>query len=56
MLDPLSANDYRHDEVSDGQGLTQGSYQVLLPDGRLQVCCHLLKNDFSFNFEVIQLI
>merc|ERR1712071_336388 len=29
-------NDYSHQESSDGNGYVSGSYQVLLPDGRVQ--------------------
>ncbi|KAK2714047.1 cuticle protein 7-like [Artemia franciscana] len=36
VKDDYTYNDYSHQESSDGNGYVKGSYQTLLPDGRVQ--------------------
>ncbi|KAK2714303.1 hypothetical protein QYM36_008757 [Artemia franciscana] len=36
VKDDYTYNDYNHQETSDGNGYVKGSYQTLLPDGRVQ--------------------
>ncbi|KAK2714571.1 cuticle protein 7-like [Artemia franciscana] len=36
VKDDYTYNDYKHEESSDGNGYVKGSYQTLLPDGRVQ--------------------
>ncbi|KAB1724371.1 chitin-binding domain-containing protein, partial [Klebsiella pneumoniae] len=36
VKDDYTYNDYKHEESSDDKGYVKGSYQTLLPDGRVQ--------------------
>ncbi|XP_076059558.1 pro-resilin-like [Oratosquilla oratoria] len=49
--DPASGNDFGHQESRDGD-YTQGSYYVLLPDGRLQRVNYNVQGDSGFVAEV----
>ncbi|XP_063591644.1 cuticle protein 7-like [Penaeus indicus] len=49
--DPPSGNDFGHQESRDGD-LTQGSYYVLLPDGRLQRVTYNVNGDSGYLAEV----
>lgn len=51
VKDDASANDYGHQEQSDGQVVT-GSYRVLLPDGRTQVVNYRVEGDSGFVADV----
>ncbi|XP_037791907.1 pro-resilin-like [Penaeus monodon] len=45
--DPPSGNDFGHQEARDGPN-TQGSYYVLLPDGRLQRVTYTVNGDSGY--------
>ncbi|XP_042887012.1 cuticle protein-like [Penaeus japonicus] len=47
VKDDYSKNDYGHSEDRSGYN-TQGQYQVLLPDGRLQTVEYTVTNDSGF--------
>ncbi|XP_042887014.1 cuticle protein-like [Penaeus japonicus] len=47
VKDDYSNNDYGHSEDRSGYN-TQGQYQVLLPDGRLQTVEYTVTNDSGF--------
>ncbi|XP_047471386.1 cuticle protein 19-like [Penaeus chinensis] len=49
--DPPSGNDFGHQEARDGPN-TQGSYYVLLPDGRLQRVTYTVNGDSGYLAEV----
>ncbi|XP_063591443.1 pro-resilin-like [Penaeus indicus] len=49
--DPPSGNDFGHQEARDGPN-TQGSYFVLLPDGRLQRVTYTVNGDSGYVAEV----
>ncbi|XP_069977407.1 pro-resilin-like [Penaeus vannamei] len=49
--DPASANDFGHQEARDGDH-TQGSYYVLLPDGRVQRVTYSVNGDSGYVAEV----
>ncbi|XP_047471385.1 pro-resilin-like [Penaeus chinensis] len=49
--DPPSGNDFGHQEARDGPN-TQGSYFVLLPDGRLQRVTYNVNGDSGYLAEV----
>ncbi|XP_042886046.1 cuticle protein 19-like [Penaeus japonicus] len=49
--DDYSSNDFGHQENRDGYG-AQGSYFVLLPDGRLQKVTYSVNGDSGFVAEV----
>ncbi|XP_042893526.1 pro-resilin-like, partial [Penaeus japonicus] len=49
--DHYSGNDFGHQEARDGYN-TQGSYYVLLPDGRLQKVTYTVNGDSGFVAEV----
>nr|XP_027225880.1 cuticle protein 7-like [Penaeus vannamei] len=49
--DPPSANDFGHQEARDGDN-TQGSYYVLLPDGRLQKVTYNVNGDSGYVADV----
>ncbi|XP_047471372.1 pro-resilin-like [Penaeus chinensis] len=49
--DPSSANDFGHQETRDGDN-TQGSYYVLLPDGRLQRVTYSVNGDSGYVADV----
>lgn len=51
VLAPEYGNEYGHTEESDGD-VTQGAYQVLLPDGRHQVVTYTVGGDSGFQAEV----
>ncbi|XP_037793731.1 pro-resilin-like [Penaeus monodon] len=51
VKDDYSSNDFGHQEDRDGYG-TQGSYYVLLPDGRLQKVTYSVNGDSGFVAEV----
>ncbi|XP_047471389.1 cuticle protein 19.8-like [Penaeus chinensis] len=49
--DPPSGNDFGHQEARDGPN-TQGSYYVLLPDGRLQRVTYTVNGDSGYLADV----
>ncbi|XP_069974132.1 gamete and mating-type specific protein A-like [Penaeus vannamei] len=49
--DPPSGNDFGHQEARDGPN-TQGSYYVLLPDGRLQKITYTVNGDSGYVADV----
>ncbi|XP_047471355.1 cuticle protein 19-like [Penaeus chinensis] len=49
--DPPSGNDFGHEEARDGDR-TQGSYYVLLPDGRLQRVTYNVNGDSGYVADV----
>ncbi|XP_069976242.1 pro-resilin-like [Penaeus vannamei] len=49
--DPPSGNDFGHQEARDGPN-TQGSYYVLLPDGRLQKVAYTVNGDSGYVADV----
>ncbi|XP_069977409.1 cuticle protein 7-like [Penaeus vannamei] len=49
--DPASGNDFGHQEARDGDH-TQGSYYVLLPDGRLQKVTYNVNGDSGYVADV----
>ncbi|XP_037791968.1 cuticle protein 19-like [Penaeus monodon] len=49
--DPPSGNDFGHQEARDGPN-TQGSYYVLLPDGRLQRVTYTVNGDSGYVADV----
>nr|XP_027225879.1 pro-resilin-like [Penaeus vannamei] len=49
--DPPSGNDFGHQEARDGDN-TQGSYYVLLPDGRLQKVTYNVNGDSGYVADV----
>ncbi|XP_063608176.1 cuticle protein 7-like [Penaeus indicus] len=49
--DPPSGNDFGHQEARDGDN-TQGSYYVLLPDGRLQRVTYNVNGDSGYVADV----
>ncbi|XP_063608161.1 pro-resilin-like [Penaeus indicus] len=49
--DPPSGNDFGHQEARDGDN-TQGSYYVLLPDGRLQRVTYTVNGDSGYVADV----
>ncbi|XP_047472485.1 pro-resilin-like [Penaeus chinensis] len=49
--DPSSGNDFGHQETRDGDN-TQGSYYVLLPDGRLQRVTYSVNGDSGYVADV----
>ncbi|XP_027213820.2 pro-resilin-like [Penaeus vannamei] len=51
VKDDYSSNDFGHQEARDGYN-TQGSYYVLLPDGRLQKVAYTVNGDSGFVAEV----
>ncbi|XP_042239696.1 cuticle protein 21-like [Homarus americanus] len=51
VKDDLSGNDFGHQESRDGEN-TQGSYYVLLPDGRLQRVAYTVNGDSGYVAEV----
>ncbi|XP_047472543.1 pro-resilin-like [Penaeus chinensis] len=51
VKDDYSSNDFGHQEDRDGYG-AQGSYYVLLPDGRLQKVTYSVNGDSGFVAEV----
>ncbi|XP_076059963.1 cuticle protein 19-like [Oratosquilla oratoria] len=51
VKDEYSGNDFGHQESRDGYD-TQGSYYVLLPDGRLQRVTYTVNGDSGFVAEV----
>ncbi|XP_042893525.1 cuticle protein 19-like [Penaeus japonicus] len=51
VKDDYTGNDFGHQETRDGYD-TQGSYYVLLPDGRLQKVTYTVKGDSGFVAEV----
>ncbi|XP_064122097.1 pro-resilin-like [Macrobrachium nipponense] len=51
VKDDYSGNDFGHQEARDGYD-TQGSYYVLLPDGRLQKVSYNVNGDSGFVAEV----
>ncbi|XP_042893373.1 pro-resilin-like [Penaeus japonicus] len=51
VKDDYSGNDFGHQEARDGYD-TQGSYYVLLPDGRLQKVTYNVNGDSGFVAEV----
>ncbi|XP_066961945.1 pro-resilin-like [Macrobrachium rosenbergii] len=51
VKDDYSGNDFGHEEARDGYD-TQGSYYVLLPDGRLQRVSYNVNGDSGFVAEV----
>ncbi|KAK8392362.1 hypothetical protein O3P69_014608 [Scylla paramamosain] len=51
VKDDYSGNDFAATETRDGYN-TQGSYQVLLPDGRLQTVTYYVDGDSGFVAEV----
>ncbi|XP_037800658.1 cuticle protein 7-like [Penaeus monodon] len=51
VKDDYSGNDFGHQEARDGYD-TQGSYYVLLPDGRLQKVAYTVNGDSGFVAEV----
>nr|XP_027214901.1 cuticle protein 7-like [Penaeus vannamei] len=51
VKDDYSGNDFGHQEARDGYN-TQGSYYVLLPDGRLQKVTYTVNGDSGYVAEV----
>nr|XP_027230857.1 pro-resilin-like [Penaeus vannamei] len=51
VKDDYSGNDFGHQEARDGYD-TQGSYYVLLPDGRLQRVTYTVNGDSGYVAEV----
>ncbi|CAL4153992.1 unnamed protein product, partial [Meganyctiphanes norvegica] len=51
VKDDESGNDFGHEESRDGD-FTEGSYYVLLPDGRLQKVSYYVDGDSGFVAEV----
>ncbi|XP_063589525.1 pro-resilin-like [Penaeus indicus] len=51
VKDDYSSNNFGHQEDRDGYG-AQGSYYVLLPDGRLQKVTYSVNGDSGFVAEV----
>nr|XP_027230859.1 cuticle protein 19-like [Penaeus vannamei] len=51
VKDDYSGNDFGHQEARDGYN-TQGSYFVLLPDGRLQKVTYTVNGDSGYVAEV----
>ncbi|XP_042239660.1 pro-resilin-like [Homarus americanus] len=51
VKDDPSGNDFGHEESRDGDN-TQGSYYVLLPDGRLQRVTYTVNGDSGYVAEV----
>ncbi|XP_042239706.1 pro-resilin-like [Homarus americanus] len=51
VKDDPSGNDFGHEESRDGDN-TQGSYYVLLPDGRLQRVIYTVNGDSGYVAEV----
>ena len=51
VKDDYSGNDFGHNEARDGYN-TQGSYYVLLPDGRLQKVTYTVDGESGFVAEV----
>ncbi|XP_027230910.2 cuticle protein 7-like [Penaeus vannamei] len=51
VKDDYSGNDFGHQEARDGYD-TQGSYYVLLPDGRLQKVAYTVNGDSGYVAEV----
>ncbi|XP_047471374.1 pro-resilin-like [Penaeus chinensis] len=49
--DPPSGNDFGHQEARDGPN-TQGSYFILLPDGRLQRVTYTVNGDSGYVADV----
>ncbi|XP_047471368.1 pro-resilin-like [Penaeus chinensis] len=49
--DPPSSNDFGHQDARDGDN-TQGSYYVLLPDGRLQRVTYTVNGDSGYVADV----
>merc|ERR1712128_122290 len=51
VKDDYSGNDFGHNEARNGYD-TEGSYYVLLPDGRLQTVTYTVNGDSGFVAEV----
>ncbi|XP_037802396.1 pro-resilin-like [Penaeus monodon] len=51
VSDDSSSNEFGHQETRDGD-LTQGSYYVQLPDGRLQTVTYFVDGDSGYVAEV----
>ncbi|KAL7638452.1 UNVERIFIED_CONTAM: hypothetical protein RMT77_011022 [Armadillidium vulgare] len=51
VLDEASGNDYSHRQSSDGK-VTEGQYEVLLPDGRRQIVVFRVDGDSGYQAEV----
>ncbi|KAK7034472.1 hypothetical protein SK128_023577, partial [Halocaridina rubra] len=51
VQDDYSGNDFGHQESRDGD-VTQGSYYVLLPDGRRQTVTYTVNGDSGYVAEV----
>lgn len=52
VKDDYSGNDYTHSENRDGYN-TQGQYQVLLPDGRIQTVEYTVTREGGFQANVV---
>ncbi|XP_066944328.1 cuticle protein 8-like [Macrobrachium rosenbergii] len=52
VKDDYSGNDYSHAEARNGYD-TSGSYQVLLPDGRVQTVEYTVSKDGGFQANVV---
>ncbi|XP_071748896.1 cuticle protein 18.6 [Lepeophtheirus salmonis] len=51
VQDPQSGNDFSAEESSDGQVIS-GSYQVALPDGRIQTVTYTVSGDSGYVADV----
>ncbi|KAK2711051.1 hypothetical protein QYM36_012277 [Artemia franciscana] len=52
VKDDPSYNDYGHQQNTDASGNTQGSYRVLLPDGRVQTVSYTVTPYGGYNADV----
>ena len=52
VVDPTGGNAYGHRENSDGNGVVQGEYRVVLPDTRTQIVKYRVTPDTGYVAEV----
>ena len=52
VVDPAGGNAYGHRENSDGAGVTEGEYRVVLPDTRTQIVKYRVTRETGYVAEV----
>ena len=52
VVDPLAGNAYGHRETSNGAGIFEGEYRVVLPDTRTQIVKYSVCPDTGYVAEV----
>ena len=52
VVDPAGGNAYGHRENSDGNGVTEGEYRVVLPDTRTQIVKYRVTPETGYVAEV----